>query len=56
MYGGTVRSARLTGSRSLACRSHRPPAIERHLLEQAVMFISPMSALTRTTDSSQTSR
>jgi hypothetical protein len=31
-------------------------AIERHLLEQAAMFISPMSASKRTTDSSRTSR
>jgi hypothetical protein len=35
-----VRSARLTGSRDLARRRHRPPAIERHLLKQAAMFIA----------------
>src|ERR1700730_13307381 len=51
---GAVRSARLTGSRSLTRRGHRPPAIERHLLEQAAMFISPMSALKRITDSRET--
>jgi hypothetical protein len=49
-------SARLTGSRGLTRRRHRPPAIERHLLEQAAVFISPMSALQRITDSSRTSR
>jgi hypothetical protein len=49
-------SARLTGSRGLTRRRHRPPAIERHLLEQAAEFISPTSALQRITDSSRTSR
>jgi hypothetical protein len=52
--GGAVRSARLTGSRGLTRRSHRPPAIERHLLEQAAMFIPPMSALQRIPDSGLT--
>jgi hypothetical protein len=42
--GGAVRFARLTGSRSFTRRGHRPPAIERDFLEQAAMFISPMSA------------
>src|ERR1700730_6646460 len=37
-----VRSARLTGSRGLARRGHGSPAIERQLLKQAAMFISPM--------------
>jgi hypothetical protein len=32
------------------------PAIERQLLEQAAMFIPPMSALKRITDSSRTAR
>src|ERR1700738_582616 len=40
----------------LTRRGHRPPSIERHLPEQAAMFISPMSALERITDSSQSSR
>jgi hypothetical protein len=40
----------------LTRRRHRPPSIERHLPEQAAMFISPMSALERITDSSQSSR
>jgi hypothetical protein len=43
-----------TVSLSLTRGRHRPPAIERHLLEQAVMFIPPMSALQRITDSSRT--
>jgi hypothetical protein len=51
---GAVRSARLTGSRSLTRGGHRPPAIERDLFEQAAMFILPMSALHRITDSSRT--
>jgi hypothetical protein len=50
------RTLELPCSRSLARRSHRPPAIKRHLLEQAAMFISPMSALQRITDSSRTAR
>jgi hypothetical protein len=56
--GGAVRSARLTGSRSLTRGCHRPPAIERHLLERAAMFISPrapfcsMRTLTCTTSTS----
>jgi hypothetical protein len=33
---------------------HRPTAIEHHLLEQVAMFISPMSALKRITDSGRT--
>jgi hypothetical protein len=43
-------------SRGLVRRRHRTPAIERHLLKQAAMFLSPMSALQRNTDSSLTSR
>jgi hypothetical protein len=35
--GGAVR---LTGSRGLTRWCHRPPAIKRHLLEQAAMFIA----------------
>jgi hypothetical protein len=35
-------------------RGHRPPAIKRNLLEQAAMFIPPMSALHRIADSSRT--
>jgi hypothetical protein len=42
-------SARPIGSRSLTRRGHRPPAIECHLLEQAAMFVSRMSALQRIT-------
>jgi hypothetical protein len=34
-----------TGSRSLIRRRHRSPAIERHLLEQAAMFIPPTLVL-----------
>src|SRR5260221_4164831 len=37
-------------SRGLARGCHRPPAIERHLLKQAAMFISSTSALKRITD------
>jgi hypothetical protein len=36
-----VRSARLTRSRGLARGCHRPAAIERDMLKQAAMFISP---------------
>ncbi len=36
------------------CRTSR--AIEGHLFEQAAMSLSPMSALERITDSSQTTR
>jgi hypothetical protein len=50
------RTLELFYSRSLARGGHRPTAIERDLLEQAAMIISPMSALKRITDSSRTSR
>jgi hypothetical protein len=43
-----------TVSRSLTRVCHQPPSIERHLLERAAMFISPMSALKRSTDSGRT--
>ena len=42
--------------RGLARRRHRAPAIERHLFEQSAVLLSPMAALPRITDSSQTSR
>jgi hypothetical protein len=51
-----VRSARLTRSRGLARGCHRPAAIERDMLKQAAMFVSPMFASDRTSDSTRTAR
>jgi hypothetical protein len=50
----SVRTLELLCPRSLVRGCHRPPAIERHLLEQAAMFIPPMSALQRIPDSGLT--
>jgi hypothetical protein len=56
VQGGAVRSdpPGLPAHEVSLAGCHRPTAIERHLLEQAAMFISPMSALKRISDSTRT--